>query len=226
MNYADQIAIGTAVLTRRILGGTWQSVAVRGGAGALASPYALAELRPYPLAVPVGVAAWLGAAWWAGKAAPAPAAATPSPAGSPEPAAEQTFAPDLADAIRALSDGGHGTHLAVLAQHLAETTGRTWNTLDVRAACTTAGIPVTGSVRQRGRGVSTGVRLADLPDPSPAAPPTPVVAVVVAGQDPTTAPTTGPPTAAELHPTVREEAGMTIITDPSEARHYSVTKTP
>lgn len=220
MNHAARIAIGTAVLTRRALGGSWQSVALRGGAAAYVGPYVFTALQPYPYIVPAGLAGWLGAAWWAGRVAPAPTALAPNASERPEPSPEQGPAPDLAAAVRTLAQGGHGAHYEALAEHLTQTTGQAWDTAAVRAACRAAGIPHCGSVRQPGRSVSTGVRLADLPDPSPSPSPAPAVAVVVAGQEATTGPATGPATPAELHLTVETGAGITIIRDPSEHPTY------
>ncbi|MFE9845792.1 hypothetical protein [Streptomyces goshikiensis] len=224
MRAADRIAVGAAVLTRRTLGGTWQTVAIRGGGAALVSPYVLAELRGYPLAVPVGVAAWLGAAWWLGQPSDEQPAQDPAEeaSGSPDPAAVEPSAALLPDAVRHLAQGGHGAHLKALAEHLTEETGQEWNPAAVRAACEAAGIPVTGSVRQPGRGVSTGIRLADLPDPAPDPVLAPVVAVVVAGQETPTAAATTPATPAELQLKVEEGPGLTIIRDPSERRAYKV----
>lgn len=225
MNHATRIAIGTAVLTRRTLGGTWQTVAVRGGAAALVGPYLFTALQPYPYVVPAGLAGWLGSAWWAGRPQrpaserPEPTAEQP-PAGAPATASFEV----LADAVQALAAGGHGAHYEAIAEHLTQTTGQTWDAAAVRAACRAAGIPHCGSVRQPGRGVSTGVRLADLPAPSPSPSPAPATAVVVAGQDTTTTPATGPATPGELQPTSREEQGMTIITNPAEHNHYATTK--
>ena len=225
MTYADQIAIGTAVLTRRILGGTWQTVAIRGGAGALASPYLLAELRPYPLAVPVGVAAWLGAAWWYGR--PAEPTAAPEPAAEdaserPEPAPGAPAGNPIPAAVRRLAGDGAGAHYTALAQYLTKTTGRRWDTAAVKAARAAAGIPHAPSVRQPGRGVSTGVRVEDLPDPSPS--PAPVVAVVVAGQDTTTDPATATTTGPRLRAPVEGGGAMAIVDDPAATRRYTVTK--
>ncbi|MCX4540484.1 hypothetical protein [Streptomyces sp. NBC_01565] len=227
MRTADRIAVGAAVLTRRTLGSTWQTVAIRGGGAALVSPYVLAELRGYPLAVPVGVAAWLGAAWWFGQ----PSGERPVK-GKVEGAADRLEAaaePDeglLPDAVRHLAQGGHGAHLKAIAEHLTEETGQPWDTAAVRAACQAAGIPVTDSVRQPGRGVSTGVRLADLPDPSPNPSPAVDVAVVVAGQDTPTDAATGTSataTPAELQVHVEGGGALVVVRDPAETRHYTTT---
>jgi hypothetical protein len=172
-------------------------------------------------AVAGGTAAWVVAAFMhAGSELPPAEGASEHP----EPPPEQGPVPDLAGAIRTLAQGGHGAHYEALAEHLAEDTGQAWDTAAVRAACRAAGIPHCGSVRQPGRGVSTGVRLADLPAPSPSPSPAPATAVVVAGQDTTTTPATGPATPGELQPTSREEQGMTIITNPAEHNHYATTK--
>lgn len=221
MNHAARIAVGTAVLTRRALGGTWKTMAVRGGAAAYLSPYLVNAVQPYPYVAPAGLVGWLGAAWWAGRPqqAPAePASGHPEPptAGPTEPLPAEAFA----DQLRAAANGATGVHLSAVAEHLNVTTGEPWTAADVRAHCRALHIPLSGSVRMPGRGVSTGVRLADLPDPSPA----PAVAVVVAGQDTTTAAATGPTTPPQLQ--VRVDAGGAVrtVTDPAETRHYTVTK--
>lgn len=173
---------------------------------------------------------WALAAWWCTVAwrAGAPRSAGKNPADEEAPAAApETAAPTaptalLVAAVRTLAAGGAGAHLKALAEHLTEETKRPWDTAAVRAACTAAGITVSDSVRQPGRGVSTGVRVDALPVPLSSPSPAPVVAVVVAGQDPPTAATTGPATAPELQLTVKEEAGITIILDPSERRAYKV----
>ncbi|MFD9368792.1 hypothetical protein ACFWA6_13960 [Streptomyces sp. NPDC060020] len=222
MNHAARVAIGTAVLTRRALGGSWQSMALRGGAAAYISPYLFAELQPYPYVAPAGLVGWFGAAWWAGRPQAASERPEPSPAEQPAEAPAPATVEVLADAVRALAAGGHGAHYEALAEHLTRTTGRAWDTAAVRVACRAVGIPHCGSVRQPGRSVSTGVRLADLPDPAPGPSPAPAVAVVVAGQDTPTEATTAPATPVELQLTVEEGAGMTIIRDPSERRAYKV----
>lgn len=223
MNHAARIAIGTAVLTRRALGGTWQTVALRGGAAAYLGPYVFTALQPYPYVVPAVLVGWLGAAWWAGRPQQ-PASERPEPTVEQPPADAPATASFevLAGAVRTLAAGGHGAHYEALAEHLTKTTRQPWDTAAVRAACRAAGIPHCGSVRQPGRSVSTGVRLSDLPDPSPDPSQDPAVAVVVAGQDTPTAAATGPATPDELQLTVEEGAGITIIRDPAERRAYKV----
>lgn len=224
MNHAARIAVGTAVLTRRALGGTWQSMALRGGAVVYVSPYVFAELGPYPYVAPAGFVGWLGAAWWAGRPQTASERPEPSAEQPAAGAAASASAEVLANAVRTLAEGGHGAHYEALAEHLTRTTGQPWDAAAVRAACRTAGIPHCGSVRQPGRSVSTGVRLADLPEPSPPPSPAPAVAVVVAGQEPPTAATTAPATPAELQVETDAGGAITVVRDPAETRHYTITK--
>jgi hypothetical protein len=218
MNHADRIAIGTAVLTRRALGDSARSVAVRGGVAALVSPYVVVELHDYPLVVPAALVAGLGAAWWAARPKAAEDEAVEQ-AGEETADAEQALALDeFAAHVRACADGAHGAHLAALAERLTEETKRPWDAAAVRAHCRALAVPVSGSVRHGPRGVSTGVRVKDLPESLP----DPVVAVVGAGQDTPTEAATATATGPELQLTVEQGAGMTIIRDPSERRAYKV----
>lgn len=135
-----------------------------------------------------------------------------------EPDEEELTAEEFTELAREACGEGKGVHLAVLAELLAEETGQEWDTDDVRALAEDAGVPVTPSVRMRGRkvAVSTGIRLADLPPP----PPPPLLddeeGCRSAGQA-ATATTT--PLRVERH-----GEGMLIIRDPAEKarRHRDV----
>ncbi|MEV6569944.1 hypothetical protein [Streptomyces sp. NPDC051577] len=168
-----------------------------------------------------GTCAWLVAACML-------AGSEPPPAGSEEPehaeAVPGAVDTTLTDAVRTLAGTGSGAHLKALAEHLYKTTGRPWDPGAVRAACTTAGIPVSNSVRQPGRGVSTGVRLTDLPDLSPPPSPAPPVAVVVAGQGAATETTTATATASTTGvETVVSGVRMTLIDDELNPARTDVT---
>ncbi|MFE3762285.1 Clp protease N-terminal domain-containing protein [Streptomyces sp. NPDC059104] len=162
-------------------------------------------------------ACWLLAAWRAGhpdrqpKNAPTPVAAdAPEPEAEPEPvgpAKEQPAGPTIDDVVAAARQlGTPHVHLAAIEEHLGAPKGT------ARRLLTAAGVPI-ADVRMHGRGTSTGVRDADIPPfshPSPEA----AVGVVGAGQ--------GANNSNSDAIGVREEAGMTIITDPSERRAYTV----
>lgn len=109
-----------------------------------------------------------------------------SPAGpdTPAPAAGHNITPTafLTALHQLLPDPKATIHLAQVAEHLL---GDPTNTAPVRALCTATGTPVTRGVRVRDRGVSTGIRGADLPPlpaPDRTPSPTPDVAVVSAGR--------------------------------------------
>lgn len=166
---------------------------------------------------------WVAVAWRAGASQStdkevADEEAPPSGTAAAVPTAPGSLLPE---AVRALARGGAGAHLAALAEHLSEETKQPWDTAAVRAACAAARIPVSDSVRQPGRGVSTGVRVDALPEPLPSPSPAHAVAVVVAGQNAPTPAATAPTTTAELQPTVVEREGLTIIRDPSDPRAYT-----
>lgn len=129
-----------------------------------------------------GTAAWIAGALMYG-ARPEPEATEATD--EPDPPHGQPEA-DIPAAVRAA--GTHkGAHLTAIARHLAFVTGQAWTSSDVRAACTAAGVPVASSVRMGAHGVSTGVRLKDLPSPPPAPAHGTGAGVVPAGQDPATA---------------------------------------
>ncbi|MGK5728947.1 hypothetical protein [Streptomyces sp. URMC 124] len=116
---------------------------------------------------------------------------------------------ELCALVRKLAQGGAGAHLSALAEHLPD---GPHDASAVRALCTQHGVPVAKSVRQSGRGVSTGVKVADLPPLSPLPPEGRAVAVVVAGQDGTTgAATTTTTPSIELH----FDGSMQIVRDPA-----------
>lgn len=186
-----------------------------------AAGYVVASSDYTTYAVAGGAMAWAVAAFMV---AGSDASERPEPAVEQLPVETDPTAPAevLANAVRTLAAGGHGAHYEALAEHLTRTTGRPWDTAAVRAACRAARIPHCSSVRQPGRSVSTGVRLADLPDPSPSPSPAQPVAVVVAGQDTATGAAPATATPEELQLTVEKGAGMTIIRDPSERRAYTV----
>lgn len=152
-----------------------------------------------PLAELPLLAAWAIAAWRAG-----PAQATTQPAADdqePDREDEEPPLPDfkeLAQALHAVADPH--AHLAPAAARLGEDPAR------VREALKQAGIPV-GPVRVRGRGVSTGVKQADLPPLLPPTGPAPD-GVVVAGQ-----PSNNNTTGVVLE---KPHAGMTIIRYPAD----------
>lgn len=160
---------------------------------------------------------WIIAAWraghpdWQPRTAPA-AAAGEAPEPQPDPAPVSLAKPaaghsldDALDAARRL--GTPHCHLAVIDDALDAPPGT------ARGLFTAAGIPIS-DVRMRGRGTSTGVRGRDIPplsSPSPEGDAT----VVGAGQG-----ANNDNNNNRLR--VREEAGMTIILDPSERRAYTV----
>ncbi|MEU1309493.1 hypothetical protein ABZ419_11440 [Streptomyces cinnamoneus] len=152
--------------------------------------------------------AWCTAAWYTPsttppadaeeQTAPADAQATPEPASL---ATLETFSA----LVRELAQDGAGAHLSALAERL---TRNPKDTSTVRALCRKLGVPVSPSVRQPGapgRGVSTGVKVIDLPALPPTTAEPPAVAVVVAGQGTAT----GPATTTATPTVVRHDAGVT-----------------
>ncbi|MFC4609742.1 hypothetical protein ACFO9E_18255 [Streptomyces maoxianensis] len=104
-------------------------------------------------------AIWLIAAWRRVQ----PEAAVPSPQESSEPA-KGDDAPKVLQALRESADPH--AHLAIVAQRLGT------DTAHVREVLSRAGVPIS-DVRMKGRGVSTGVKAADIPLPSPSPSPSP-----------------------------------------------------
>lgn len=145
------------------------------------------------------LAAWAVGAWRAGpepKDKPKQAAADDGELADEEPPLP-TFG-ELTAALHAVADPH--AHLAQAAAHLGVPLPL------VQAAVKEAGLPV-GPVRVRGRGVSTGIKQADLP-PLPDSPADPPGPVVVAGQPATTTP--GAPIVEHPH------EGMTIVRYPAD----------
>lgn len=158
---------------------------------------------------------WLIAAWRVGhpdwKPRPAPAAAEePASEGESEEvslAKEHPAGPSLDDVLAAARKlGTPHVHLKAIEEDIGAPQGT------ARRLLAEAGIPIT-DVRMQGRGTSTGVRGSDIP-PLPPSSPEAAVGVVGAGQDVNNSNSDAIG--------VREEAGMTIITDPSERRAYTV----
>ncbi|MGW8326496.1 hypothetical protein ACWGLE_01170 [Streptomyces sp. NPDC055897] len=139
----------------------------------------------WTIAPAVGIAAWR-----AGRPPRKPVAPAAAAAEVPEPVEEQPVSTlsdaEFVDLVRRAIGPRSGVHLAVLPDLLGELTGEAWSAARVRASLAAAGVPVSGSVRMRGRRVSTGVRLDALPCPSSTPPVAPAVGVVPAGQDPAT----------------------------------------
>ncbi|MFJ6703467.1 MULTISPECIES: hypothetical protein [unclassified Streptomyces] len=80
------------------------------------------------------------------------------PQESPEPAAAKDDSPEVLEALRKVAEPH--AHLSAVAKALGT------DTAHVREVLTQAGVPIT-DVRMKGRGVSTGVKAADIPLPSP-----------------------------------------------------------
>ncbi|MEV6436303.1 hypothetical protein [Streptomyces anulatus] len=99
---------------------------------------------------------WVVAAYRKGK--PEEKAAVPSPQESSEPAQLKDDSPEVLATLRKVAEPH--AHLSAVAQALGT------DTAHVREVLTRAGIPIT-DVRMKGRGVSTGVKAADIPLPSP-----------------------------------------------------------
>nr|WSX48878.1 hypothetical protein OG409_07910 [Streptomyces sp. NBC_00974] len=189
-----------------------------------AAGYVVAASNYTTYAVAGGAAAWIVAAFMvAGSDAserPEPGAEDPS---EEAPSTSETLpVAEFVQHVRAAAGSAKGAHLSALAEHLRTATGEDWPTARVRAYLRSVQVPVSGSVRMSGRGVSTGVRLKDLPDPAQAAPLGPPVAVVVAGQDTPTGPATATATAPELQVAAVETVGMSIIPDPDQEGHWIV----
>ncbi|MFI2078482.1 hypothetical protein [Streptomyces triculaminicus] len=138
----------------------------------------------------------------------------PPVADTAEPATTASQTPDpmvsletFSALVRELAQGGAGAHLSALAERL---TGDPKDTSVVRSLCREWGVPVSPSVRQPGapgRGVSTGVKVTDLPPLLSSPVIAPEVAVVVAGQEATTGPAT-----ATATPVVEQHAGGALTT--------------
>ncbi|MFD7858551.1 hypothetical protein ACFV6B_30365 [Streptomyces microflavus] len=105
---------------------------------------------------------WVIAAYRKGK--PKEKAAVPSPQESTEPAQPKCDSPEVLATLRKVAEPH--AHLSAVAQALGT------DTAHVREVLTRAGVPIS-DVRMKGRGVSTGVKAADIPLPSPSPNPSP-----------------------------------------------------
>ncbi|MFE5868785.1 hypothetical protein ACFQ6V_09040 [Streptomyces roseifaciens] len=158
-----------------------------------------------------GIGAWKVAPAQPGVPGEEPHAAQPTP---DQEGTATVGVDELCALVRELAQKGAGAHLSALAEHLP---GGPWDTAAVRALCAEHGVPVAGSVRQPGRGVSTGVRVGDLPPLSPPPSEELAVAVVAAGQDGTTDPAT-----ATTTPAYEPHFGGVMQTIPDPSRRTSV----
>jgi hypothetical protein len=119
-----------------------------------------------------------------------------------------------------------GVHLVTLANALSARLGGAWEVADVRRLCQAAGQPTRPVVRAPGRGPTVGIHREDL-QPLPQHPGQGLGgAVVVAGQDATTRPTTAPATTPTT-PAVATIGGVRIATtpDPDNPHRHAVTVT-
>ncbi|MFD8472032.1 hypothetical protein ACFV2E_08245 [Streptomyces globisporus] len=105
---------------------------------------------------------WVVAAYRKGK--PEEEAAVALPQESSEPAQPKDDSPEVLATLRKVAEPH--AHLSAVAQALGT------DTAHVREVLTRAGVPIT-DVRMKGRGVSTGVKAADMPLPSPSPSPSP-----------------------------------------------------
>ncbi|MGW3499347.1 hypothetical protein [Streptomyces globisporus] len=105
---------------------------------------------------------WVVAAYRKGK--PKEKAAAPPLQESSEPAQPKDDSPEVLATLRKVAEPH--AHLSAVAQALGT------DTAHVREVLTRAGVPIS-DVRMKGRGVSTGVKAADMPLPSPSPSPSP-----------------------------------------------------
>lgn len=105
---------------------------------------------------------WVVAAYRKGK--PEEEAAVASPQEASEPAQPKDDSPEVLATLRKVAEPH--AHLSAVAQALGT------DTAHVREVLTRAGVPIT-DVRMKGRGVSTGVKAADIPLSSPSPSPSP-----------------------------------------------------
>ncbi|MGA5467830.1 hypothetical protein ACPCUK_03190 [Streptomyces arboris] len=105
---------------------------------------------------------WVVAAYRKGK--PEEKAAVPPLQEFSEPAQPKDDSPEVLATLRKVAEPH--AHLSAVAQALGT------DTAHVREVLTRAGVPIT-DVRMKGRGVSTGVKAADMPLPSPSPSPSP-----------------------------------------------------
>ncbi|MEI5100318.1 hypothetical protein RB200_19545 [Streptomyces sp. PmtG] len=161
------------------------------------------------------VALWCWAAWRSGRAL-AERPAEPSTGPSGEAVQGPVLDPDTV--ARALHDlASPGVHIVPLARALGATTQT------ARTALREMGVPVADGVRMQGRGVSPGVRAADMP-PLPAAPAHGAPSVVAAGQASNNNSNNTPgPTRREGLRVEHIGASGRLVTDPTETiRHHKV----
>lgn len=185
--------------------------------------------RGHPWRIAFLTAWWCWAAWRAWRSGPR----TPISSAAAEPEREvldeasPTVSPEeFLRLVRQAIGDARGVHLITLVERLTEThPGRPWDTSDVRSLAAAAEVPVRPVVRAPGRGPTVGIHRDDLPplpDPAPIDPQGSDVAVVVAGQEATTTPTTPAPTT----PTTPEVAGgeewFEVIDDPANDRRALV----
>ncbi|MGW3154021.1 hypothetical protein [Streptomyces sp. NPDC001089] len=128
--------------------------------GGLALVWGFVQTAPF-LMFPLSVW-WIVAAYRQGK--PEEEAAVPPLQESSEPAAPKDDSPEVLATLRKVAEPH--AHLSAVAQALGT------DTAHVREVLTRAGVPIT-DVRMKGRGVSTGVKAADIPLPSPSPSPSP-----------------------------------------------------
>ncbi|MDW4902893.1 hypothetical protein RB625_31210 [Streptomyces californicus] len=106
------------------------------------------------------------------KGKPKEKAAVPPLQESSEPAQPKDDSPEVLATLRKVAEPH--AHLSAVAQALGT------DTAHVREVLTRAGVPIT-DVRMKGRGVSTGVKAADMPLPSPSPSPSPEAPEAVVG---------------------------------------------
>lgn len=157
------------------------------------------------------------------KAAKAPPEKPPAP---PPEGRRELFHDEFQDAIWDILGDRPAVHLTTLADHLHTLTGDTWTAHQVRAACTTHGIPIRPKVRDLGGDrVSSGVHRDDLeplPQPLPEGVQEGGVDSYVAGQDGNTGRQRHAPTR-----TVRRVGDLRIaaVDDPDNPARTRVTVT-
>lgn len=191
--------------------GTTRDVLVRLGGTAFAGYMLVGIVIATPWLVAV-LAGWLIAAAWIAGTADEEGEESKD---GPELLSSEEFTEIVRDAI----GDGNGIHLSTLTERLADVEpDAEWDTATVRLLATEAGLTVTSSVREKGRGVSTGIRSRDLPPPPPPSGEGGDVGGSSAGQGATA-------TATEL---AVEEVGQSglIFRDPAEiTRRYEVPRT-
>lgn len=148
---------------------------------------------------------------------------SPAPREAPPEPSEDLSREELQAAIRDALGGSPAVHLTTLAAHLTESTGRPWDGTQVRAACTTHGIPIRPKVRDLGGDrVSSGVHrddLGPLPQPLPEEAQGAEVGDYAAGQDGNATPLHGPHATAPT-PTVARVGDLRITSVPDRAEPY------